>query len=74
VTVRDEKTGGLSPFQRIELPIKIPNANILNALGQTAAYPLELELKAGDKLLAIGARDHLSRTDATVSLKLKLGS
>ncbi len=74
VTVRDEKTGGLSPFQRIELPIKIPNANILEALGQTAAYPLELELEGGTKRLAIGARDHLSRTDATVDLVLELGS
>ncbi len=73
VVVRDPN-GGMSPMRRIELPIQIPNEQILAALSQSAAYPLKLELGAGPKRISIGLRDHLARTDATINLEIDVGS
>jgi VWFA-related protein len=73
VIVRDEK-GGVSPFQRIDLPFEIPNAKILEVLNQAAAYPLPLEIEKGPKRISVGVRDHLSDTDATVNLELDIGT
>lgn len=73
VVVRDP-AGGMSPMRRIELPIQVPNERILEALGQTAAYPLDLELDRGPKRISIGLRDHLARTEATINLEIDVGS
>ncbi len=72
VIVRDEK-GGVSPFRRVDLPVQIPNAKILEALTQVAAYPLQLEMEKGLKRISIGIRDHLSDVDATINLELEIG-
>jgi len=73
VVARDEKSGGVSPFRRIDIPIKIPNAQILEALSQTAAYPLELEMDRGPKRITVGVRDHLADVDSTVNLQIEVG-
>ncbi|MEE8523454.1 MAG: hypothetical protein V3T72_05945, partial [Thermoanaerobaculia bacterium] len=73
VIVRDEK-GGVSPFRRVDLPVRIPNAKILEALTQTAAYPLRLEMEKGHKRISVGIRDHLSDIDATINLELDIGA
>lgn len=72
VIVRDER-GQVSPFRRIDLPIEVPNAKILDVLSQTAGYPLQLEMKKGRQWLAVGVRDHLSDVDATLNLELDVG-
>jgi hypothetical protein len=72
VIVRDDK-GGVSPFRRIDLPVQIPNAKILEALTQAAAYPLRLEMQKGHKRISVGIRDHLSDVDATINLELDIG-
>jgi len=73
VIVRDDK-GGVSPFRRVDLPVRIPNAKILEALSQTAAYPLRLEMEKGPKRISVGIRDHLSDVDSTVNLELDIGA
>ena len=73
VIARDEKSGDVSPFRRVDLPIKIPNAQILEALSQVAAYPLELEMDRGPKRISVGVRDHLADVDATVNLEIHVG-
>ena len=73
VIVRDTKTGGVSPFQRIDLPIKIPNNALLQALDQVAGYALELNMKKGPKRIAIGVRDHVANSFATVNLDIQVG-
>lgn len=73
VVVRDA-AGGTSPIRRVELPIQIPNERILEALGKSAAYPLELELGEGPKRISIGLRDHLAQVDTTVNLEVDVGS
>ena len=73
VIVRDDKQGGVSSPQRVDLPIEIPNARVLEALSQVATYPLELDMKRGPKRISIGVRDHLANVDATVNLDLLVG-
>ena len=43
---------------------------MLEVLPQVAAYPLELSMPEGEKRLAIGVRDHLAQTEATVKYDL----
>ena len=74
VIARDQSSGGVSPFRRIDMPIKIPNARILEALTQSAAYPLRLSMKSGRQRISIGVRDHLANIDSTVNLELNVGS
>lgn len=68
VVVQDHKSQNLSTLSRVELPLKIPNEDILAVMTQKAAYPLQLEMKGGSQRLAIGIRDHLARVSATVEL------
>ncbi len=73
VVVRDDKKGGVSSPQRVDLPIEIPNGKVLEALTQVATYPLELDMKRGRKRISIGVRDHLANVDSTVNLDLEVG-
>ncbi len=74
MVVRDDKKGGVSSPQRVDLPIEIPNGKILEALSQVATYPLELDMKRGHKRISIGVRDHLANVDSTVNLDLEVGN
>ncbi|MEM9596710.1 MAG: VWA domain-containing protein [Acidobacteriota bacterium] len=70
VIIRDEETRGMSPFQHIELPLQVPNDQILQVLTQAAAYPLNLNMEPGRKRISVGVRDHLARTDATLTVEI----
>lgn len=72
VVVGDE-AGGVSPFQRVEIPIRIPNERILEAMTGAAVYPLELEVRGGRQRLALGVRDQLAKVDATLHVELDVG-
>ncbi len=74
VVVRDDKKGGVSSPQRVDLPIEIPNGKILEALTRVATYPLELDMKPGHKRISVGVRDHLANVDSTVNLDLEVGA
>lgn len=73
VVVGDEK-GGMSPFQRIEIPIRVPNDRILEAMAGAAAYPFEIEVHGGRQRLALGIRDQLARVDSTLQIDLDVGA
>jgi hypothetical protein len=72
VAVRDEESGGVSEPQRVDLPIAVPNARILQISQQTVAYPLQLELQEGKKRITVGVRDLLARIDSTVDLEIEV--
>ena len=72
VVARDDR-GRTSPAARIELPIRVPNDRILQATTGTAAYPIQLEMRPGPQRLAVGVRDQLGGTDATVHVDLVVG-
>ena len=73
VAVRDAKTGGVSEPQEIVLPVRIPNSRLGEALNGIAVYPVELDLEAGAKLVAVALRDQLARVDALARLELSVG-
>ncbi len=73
VQVSDSEDLGLSKIRRFDLPVKVPDDQVLAALTQVATYSLELEMKAGLKRIAIGVHDHLAHTDATVKYDLVVG-
>lgn len=68
VVVQDHQSHNLSTMSRVEVPLKIPNEQILAVMSQKAAYPLKLEMQGGSQRLAIGMRDHLGRVSATVEV------
>lgn len=70
VVVQEHKNQNLSTMSRVEVPLKIPNDQILAVMSQKAAYPLKLEMAGGSQRLAIGMRDHLGRVSATVEVDL----
>jgi VWFA-related protein len=72
VVARDQR-GDVSAMQRVELPIRIPNEQLLEALRHVATYPMELEMRPGAQTIAVGVRDHLGRVDSTVYLDLVVG-
>jgi hypothetical protein len=71
--VRD-KRGGFSPPRRFDLPIQIPNAAILDARKQAAAFPLDLEVDKDAEVVAVSVRDHYAQTASCVRLDLGLGT
>ncbi len=74
LVVRDEKTGGLSKPQHIELPIQVPNERLFDAVTQAVGYPVTLELDSGPKRIAVGIRDNLARLEATLKLDFTVGN
>ncbi len=69
VMARDEKDK-LSDVRRFDLPIRIPDHRVLEVLPQVAAYPVELTVPRGTRRVAVGVRDHLAQTEATVKYDL----
>lgn len=72
VAARDSE-GRTSPFQRVELPVSVPNNQIQEALGGAAGYPMQLEMKAGPQRVSVGIWDHLARIESTINLDLDVG-
>jgi VWFA-related protein len=68
-----DQTGGLSRTHRVDIPIKIPDSRVLEAIEQKAAYPLDLRMEGGRKRIAIGVRDHLAETEAAITLDIDVG-
>ena len=73
VVVRDESNQRLSPFRHVEIPLQVPNEQILQVMAQSAGYPLELNIEPGLKRIAIGVRDRLAQLDATAHIDLEIG-
>lgn len=72
VVVQDHKNQNLSSMSRVEVPITIPNEQLLQVMAQKAAYPLKLEMQGGPQRLAIGMRDHLARVSSTIEVDFEV--
>lgn len=73
VLVSDEEDGGLSKTRRFDLPIKISDARVLEAMVQVATYPLELKMNRGHKRIAVGVHDHLGKEMSAIKYDIVLG-
>ena len=56
-----------SPVHSVDVPIRIPNDQLLAALGQVAGYRLVLEMRGEEHVVAVGVRDELGRVESTVT-------
>jgi VWFA-related protein len=66
ICTRDSK-GRTSPVQSIDVPIRIPNDQLLTALGQVAGYRMTLLMRPEEHSVAVGVRDELGRVESTVT-------
>ena len=73
VVVRDEK-GRTSEVNRHLCPIRIPNSEVLTALGQSAACGVRLLMRRGPQRVAVSVLDELTAIDSTVYLTLDVGA
>jgi VWFA-related protein len=73
VSTRDER-GGVSPIRQIEVPLHIPEAQILYAMGQFYEYELTLTLPKGEQHVAIAVRDEATATTSVLSRTLRVGT
>lgn len=74
VVVRDDQSQDLSTLRELEVPLDVTAEQLAELRRQTAIYPLKLEMKGGKQRLAIGLRDHLAQTSASVEIDLDVQS
>lgn len=72
VGARDSQ-GRMSPVQEIAVPIRVPNDQLLTALGQTAAYKATLRLRPEPHTVAVSIRDELGNTDSAIAVEYTPG-
>jgi VWFA-related protein len=72
VSTRDEQ-GGVSPIRQIQVPLEIPEQQILYAMGQFYEYDLILVLPRGEQHVAIAIRDEGTTTLSVLSRTLSVG-
>jgi len=65
VGVRDSE-GRMSPVQSIPVPIRIPNSQLLTAMGQVAGYRVALQMRADEHAVAVTVHDDLGNVDSVV--------
>lgn len=73
VAVVDER-GRTSEVMREVCPIRIPNAELLVALGRHAGCGVRLLMRPGAQQVAVAVRDELSARDSAVRLELEVGA
>ncbi len=64
--------GGMAPLQRMQLPLRIPEADAIRILGSHLGYDAKLLLAPGHQRLAFVVRDDLARISSCVIQDLDL--
>jgi hypothetical protein len=72
LAVRDAE-GRNSPINEIKVPIRVPNDQLLTALGQVAGYRTKLAMRPVAHTVAVGVRDELGNVVSTVTLPYSPG-
>lgn len=57
--------GRSSPIQQVAVPIRVPNDQLLTALGQVGAYRMTMLLRPEPHTVAVAVRDELGNADST---------
>jgi len=73
VAIRDPD-GRMSKPQRFEVPVDIPNENLLTAMSREVGYGINLLVRGGDAKLAVGVRDEVGAVTSTVNLNVVIGA
>jgi hypothetical protein len=64
--------GGLSSGSKMEAPIRIANANMVEAMGQTGVYQASLRVRPGTYRVAVAARDDVAAVESATSVDLEV--
>ena len=72
VAVQDDN-GGLSEPQHFEVPVDIPNEQLLAAMSREVGYGVNLMVRSGPGKLAVGVRDEIAAVESTVNLNISIG-
>lgn len=72
LAVQDQEGRVIQP-DPIEVPVDIPNDQLLDALSRELGHGLNLQLRKGETKLAIGVRDDVAAVESTVNLNVSLG-
>ncbi len=62
--------GGLSPGGKMETPIRIANAKMVEAMGQTGVYQANLRVRPGSYRLGVAVRDDVAAVESAMSVDL----
>lgn len=62
--------GHFSPVQKMPAPVRIPNEELLTAMGQVAGYRMTLLLEPGEHQVAVTVRDELAKVESTSVVEL----
>jgi VWFA-related protein len=72
IAARDAE-GDSSPVQQVTLPVSIPSREIERARGEDWVYRVELLMRGGPHLVAVGIRDELASSESFVTRSLTVG-
>ncbi len=72
VAVQDDD-GRLSQPQHFEVPVDIPNEQLLAAMSRDVGYGVNLMVRSGPGKLAVGVRDEIAAVESTVNLNISVG-
>jgi VWFA-related protein len=73
VAVRDDR-GRTSTVQHHLCPIRIPNDELLTALGRSGTCGVRLLMRGGEQRIAVSVRDDLAAVASTARLDLQVGT
>jgi VWFA-related protein len=62
-----DANGRNSPVTEVQVPIRVPNEQLLTAMGQLAGYRTKLALRPVAHTVAVGVRDELGNVASTVT-------
>jgi VWFA-related protein len=68
-----DSRGRISDPQKIDVPVRVPDEQLLDAIGQMAGYAAQLQMRPGEQRLAVGVRDELAAVDSTLKLDIQVG-
>jgi VWFA-related protein len=63
---------GMATGSKLEAPVRIPNAQMVAAMGQTGAFTTSVRVRPGAYRLAVAVRDDVAGVESAVSLDLKV--
>ncbi len=61
------------PGRKQEVPILIPNTQLVAAMARTGTYNLQLRMGPGEHWLAVAVRDEIGGVDSALSLRVDPG-
>jgi VWFA-related protein len=64
---------GLATGSKLEAPVRILNAQMVAAMGQTGAFATSVRVRPGSYRLAVAVRDDVAAVESAVSLELEVG-